>query len=298
MSRTIPPLTACLAACLGAPRVARLIVAVSLAACATGADPMIDVDAGPKDPLPADAMPVTEPYDTELYVRGSFNDFGLSSPLTHQGSNQYTAVVSLGVGSHQFKIADERFTMDTTFAVAADRATAIELDVPTALVRSAGMDNGILLFVPQTGTYRFALSATDRAAPVLLISLASAAPYRDTLYVRASFNDFDTSAPLTYEGDLRYGATLALEAGTHRFKIADELFSDSTTFSLSASEAASLTLDLPATLTIALGTDNDTVLELTQAGSYRFELFVSDIAAPVLRVAPVALTRDGAPGGS
>jgi hypothetical protein len=123
---------------------------------------------------------------------------------------------------------------------------------------------GILLFVPQTGAYRLALSATDRAAPVLLISLASPAPYRDTLYVRGSFNGFDTSAAMAYEGDLRYGATLALEAGTHRFKIADESFSDSTTFSLSATEAASLALDIPATLVIAPGTDNDTVLELTQ----------------------------------
>jgi pullulanase len=270
-------------------------MAVLLAACATAGEPVDEHDAGPKDPLPPDAMSASEPYSTTLYLRGSFNDFGLSSPLTHQGNNQYTAVVSLGVGSHELKIADERYTVDTSFAMAADRAMAIELDVPTGLVQSAGMDNGILLFVPQPGAYRFELSATDRAAPVLLISLASPAPYRDTLYVRGSFNDFDTSAPMEYEGDARYGATLALEAGTHRFKIANQSFSDSTTFSLSATEAASLALDTPASLVIAPGTDNDTVLELTQAGSYRFELFASNVDVPVLQVSPVSLTRGDAP---
>jgi pullulanase len=297
----MPRTTASQLARLPVAWVPRLAMAVVLAACATAVDPGSEVDAGVKEPLPPDAMPDNEPYSTTLYLRGSFNDFGLSSPFTHEGNNHYTVVASFGVGSHELKIADEGFSSDTTFAVAADRATAIELDTPTGLVQAPGADNNILLFVPQTGAYRFELSATDRAAPVLLISLASPAPYRDALYVRGSFNDFDTSMPLAYEGSNRYTATLALETGSHRFKIADQVFSDSTTFSLSATEAVPLALDTPATLALAPGTDNDTLLELTQSGTYRFELIASNLEAPVLQISLVPLTldatRDGMPVG-
>jgi pullulanase len=268
-------------------------MAVLLAACATASAPNDEVDASVKEPLPPDASRGTEPFSTTLYLRGSFNDFGLSSPLSHEGDNRYTAVVSLGVGSHELKVADEGFSADTTFSLAADSATAIELDTPTALVQASSLDGNILLFVPQTGAYRFELSATDRTAPVLLVSLVSPAPYRDALYLRGSFNDFDTSTPLAYEGSNRYLATSELMAGTHRFKIADQGFSDSTTFSLSAAEALSLLLDTPATLVLAQGTENDIVLELAQSGTYRFELIASNLEAPVLQVSLVAVTLDG-----
>ena len=290
---------------LRAVSVPRLAVAVLLAAwatawatgCATGSDPRDEVDASVKEPLPPDAAPQIEPYPTTLYVRGSFNRSGLSSPFTHEGNNRYSAVVSIGVGSHTLKIADEGFSADTTFAAAADRALAVELDTPTGLVQVAEADSDMLLFAPQTGAYHFELSATNRAAPVLLVSLASPAPYRELLYVRGSFNDFDTSAPLAYEGSNRYTATLALEAGTHGFKVADEFFSDNTTFSLSDTEAAPLALDTIATLVRAPGLDNDTQLELAEGGIYRFELIASNLEAPVLQVSLATLTRAGTPAG-
>jgi pullulanase len=272
----------------------RVAMAALLAACATADTPGDEVDAGVKDPLPPDASPPNEPFTTPIYLRGSFNDFGLSSPFTHEGDNRYTAVVSLGVGSHELKVADEEFSADTTFAVAADRATAIELDTPTALVQTSAVGNNILFFVPQTGAYRFELSATDRTSPVLLVSLDSAAPFRDILYLRGSFNEFDTSMPLPYAGRNRYTATFELPAGTHRFKIADQEFSDSTTFSMSATEALPLLLDTPTTLVPASGTENDTVLELTQSGTYLFDFIASNLEAPVLQVAlvPGALSID------
>jgi pullulanase len=265
------------------PRVAMAL----LAACATAGTPGDEVDAGVKEPLPPDAIPVSEPFPTPIYLRGSFNDFDLSSPFTHEGNNRYTAVVSLGVGSHELKVADAEFSADTTFVLAADRAMAIELDTPTALVQTSAPDSNILFFVPETGAYLFELSATDRTSPVLLVSLDSAAPFREELYLRGSFNDFDTSMPLPYAGRNRYTASFELPAGTHGFKIADEGFSDSTTFSVSATEALPLLLDTPTTLVLASGTENDTVLELTQGGTYLVDFIASNLEAPVLQVSLV-----------
>jgi pullulanase len=274
----------------------RVAMAALLAACATADTPGDEVDAGVKEPLPPDARPVSEPFPATIYLRGSFNDFDLSSPFTHEGSNRYTALVSLGVGSHELRVADAEFSADTTFAVAADRTAAIELDTPTALVQTSSPDSNILFFVPQTGAYLFELSATDRTSPVLLVSLDSAAPFREALYLRGSFNDFDTSMPLPYAGRNRYTASFELPAGSHRFKIADEGFSDSTTFSVSATEALPITLDTPTTLALAPGTENDTVLELTQSGTYLFDFIASNLEAPVLQVSLVpdelGVTRD------
>lgn len=271
-------------------------MAALLAACATAGTPGDEVDAGLKEPLPPDATPPSEPFGTAIYLRGSFNDFDLSSQFVHEGNNRYTVVVSLGVGSHQLKVADEAFSADTSFAVATGRAAAIELDTPTALVQTASPDDTILFFVPETGAYRFELSATDRTRPVLLVSLDSPAPFRDTLYLRGTFNEFDTSMPLPYAGRNRYTATFELPAGAHRFKIADELFSDETTFSVSATEAAPLLLDTPTTLVRAAGTENDTVLDLAQGGTYLFDFVASNLEAPVLQVSLVpdepAITRD------
>lgn len=292
MSRTTASRLARLAG-VWLPRVA---LATLLAACATADTTGDEVDAGVKEPLPPDARPVAEPFPTTIYLRGSFNDFDLSSPFTHEGNNRYTAVASLGVGSHELKVADAEFSADTTFAVAADAAEAIELDTPTALVQTSSPDSNILFFVPETGTYLFELSATDRTSPVLLVSLDSAAPFREELYLRGSFNDFDTSMPLPYAGRNRYTASFELPAGSHRFKIADEGFSDSTTFSVSATEALPLALDTQTALVRASGTENETVLELAQGGTYLFDFIASNLEAPVLQVSlvpdQVEVTRD------
>jgi hypothetical protein len=279
---------------LAAALVPWLAIAMSISACATAGE-RGDFDAGVKEPLRPDASPGNEPFSATLYLRGTFNDFDTSRPFTYEGNNRYTVVAPLGAGSHELKIADEAFSSGSTFAVATDRAAAIELDVPTALVPASGPETNVLLFVPQTGTYRFELSATDRASPVLLISLLSPAPYGNALYVRGSFNEFGVSTPLPYEGDNRYLAELGLEAGTHQFKIADSGFSDTNTFAVSATEAAALSLDVPTPLVLAPGTGNDIVLELAQAGTYRFELIASSPATPVLQVSQVSAAPYRAP---
>jgi pullulanase len=256
--------------------------AVLLAGCATATGD--GVDAGFPPPVP-DANLADAPYSAALYVRGTFNGFDTSSPLTYQGNNRYTAVVSLVAGAHELKIADAAYSLDTTFAVSADAPGAIVLGQPTALVLATGSGNDMQLSVPEPGTYRFEFSATDRTSPVLLIALVSRAPYQGALYVRGTFNDFDTSAPLPYQGSNRYLTSLGLEAGSYEFKIADESFSIDATFSVRADESAALLLDAPTPLVTAPGIGNNIIIEIAQTGTYRFELIASVIETPVLLVA-------------
>ncbi|WP_428263589.1 hypothetical protein [Haliangium sp.] len=259
--------------------------------CATGG--VEDADARVKDPGQGgpDAGQAQSPYGVELYLRGTFNDFGTDQPLRYEGQNRFTAELPLAAGAHEFKVADEGYSDDTTFALDPAQASALELDTPRGLQRAAGLDNNVLLFVPRTGTYRFELSAVDRAAPVLLVSLVAPAPYQPTLFVRGSFNGFDLSGPLRYLGQGRYAAELVLEAGDHQFKIADESFSDMTTFAVDAAAPATLAVGESTRLVPAPGAGNEVQITVAATGVYEFALTVDDPNAPSLLVSQ----RDLAP---
>lgn len=274
-------------------RAALATCALLLSACATGVD--AGVDASVKDPFGPDASIGSAPYGVPLYLRGTFNDFDTSYPLGYEGANRYTAVIPLSAGAHELKVADADFAAATTFAIDANGPGAIQLDTPAALAPAAGEDSNIQLVVPETGTYRFELSAANRAAPVLLISLASLAPYRDALYLRGSFNDFDTSASLPFQGSGRYVAELTLEAGTHQLRIADAAFSEGTTFTTRAPEPAPFPLDAPTPLAQGSEADDPILLELEVTGTYRFELHASSLAAPLLIVSLAAPAPYGVP---
>lgn len=270
-----------------------LALAASLGGCATAGDGSgggdVTPDARLKDPSPGpDAGDLgPSPYGVDLYLRGTFNDYDLSSLMRYEGQNRYTAELSLSAGSHEFKIADAAYGDDTTFAVAATGADAIELDMPTTLQPAVGIDNNALLFVPQTGTYRFELSAVNRTNPVLLVSQGTPAPYATTLYLRGSFNDFDTSLPLSYIGQGRYSARLALVTGSHELKIADASYSDGTTFSVSATATEAIEIGTPALLVAAIGADNNTSLDVDQTGLFEFTLDANAPATPTLLVTRV-----------
>lgn len=76
------------------------------------------------------------PFGVNMFVRGSFNDFGVASELIFQGSVTYRAVVELEPGTHTFKIADAIFDAVTTFSMSATGSQEIQLDVDTLLVQS------------------------------------------------------------------------------------------------------------------------------------------------------------------
>jgi hypothetical protein len=227
------------------------------------------------------------PFAGAMFVHGSFNDFGLASPMRYEGGTRYTARVVLDQDLHAFKIADALFTATTTFSVDVAGSVEMSLGTPTALEVAPGLGNDTLLAITQPGIYLFDLDAADTGAPVLTITLAEAAPYVVAMFVRGSFNDFSVTDELIYQGAGRYAAQVTLNRSEHLFKIADALFGDTTTFSVDGSVSAPIALDTPTPLVSAPGVGNDTSLDIVQPGIYRFELDAGDPVAPVLTVSMV-----------
>jgi hypothetical protein len=224
------------------------------------------------------------PYAVDMFVRGSFNAFDVDDPLVFEGGVRYTARIPLEAGLYEFKIADATFAAEFTFSADAAGPALIALGQPTTLERAAGTFNNTLLDVVQPGEYVFELVVPDLAAPVLTVTLDRAAPFTAAMFVRGSFNQFGVANRMTYEGGTRYTAEFVLDQAVHSFKIADALFTDTTTFSASVTGQVEIALDTPTPLSVAPGFGNDTLLTVTQPGVYRFDLDAADPAAPVLTV--------------
>lgn len=119
----------------------------------------------------------------------------------------------------------------------------------------------------------------------------SQAPYEKPLYLRGSFNDWMSIAHPKYKLDINcdaseYSVAIDIpplkEGEKYAFKIADEDWSESTTFSVPEGADRLLELDSPKVLTINKGPD-----VLTEAGGQLlFTLDVSDLSKPTVNIAP------------
>lgn len=109
------------------------------------------------------------PYNVELFVRGSFNSWGLGGEMKFDSSgNEYVAYVELTQGGHEFKIASEDWlAVDLGFA---DDGIA-ELGVPEPLTTTPGYGN-VYLEVADPGVYSFRLDVSDLGNPSVLIEYA------------------------------------------------------------------------------------------------------------------------------
>jgi hypothetical protein len=115
-------------------------------------------------------------YAREMYVRGTFGGFEPVDRMTYEGSGRHTALVALSQGVHELKISDDLFSADVTFSVSAAGTTAIELDTPTPLELASGFANNTSLTISTPGVYLFDMDASDPAAPILTITLATVTP--------------------------------------------------------------------------------------------------------------------------
>lgn len=106
-----------------------------------------------------------------LYLKGTFNGWGLDTPFVEQSSRIYTTQVVFSADTHQFKIADLDGTSQWTLSANATQAVALTIDKPTPLVRTQGIGND-LIFTPQK-TDRFQLTLDlSTAVPVITIAQA------------------------------------------------------------------------------------------------------------------------------
>ena len=246
---------------------------------------LFDLDAADTSaPVLTITLAEAAPYAVDMFVRGSFNDFGVTDELIYQGDGRYTAQVTLNRSEHLFEIADALFGDTTTFSVDGSVSAPIALDVPTPLVAAPGAGNETSLDIVQPGIYLFELDAEDPAAPILTVSMVEAAPFGVNMFVRGSFNDFGVTSELSFQGAVTYRTVVELAAGTHVFKVADASFDQFTTFSMSATESQAIQLGLDTLLVQAPGFGNDTLLTTVEPGLYQFEIQAFFPEQPTLRV--------------
>ena len=123
----------------------------------------------------------------------------------------------------------------------------------------------------------------DTPPPAMSAPVAAPPPFGDvTMHVRGGMNGWGTGDPMDYVGQGAYGRTIRLGAGLIEHKFADADWSDPTNFGAPFS-AAGLNRG---------GGSGNLVLQVTESGDYRFNLFRIEGAGPAggpltfYRVAP------------
>lgn len=92
------------------------------------------------------------PFPNDIFVRGSFNDWGLADVMTYNGEGEYFAEISLDVGDYEFKIANEGWDNPDWGATGDPN---VILDVATG-IGPASFGN-FLLSISESGNYLFRL---------------------------------------------------------------------------------------------------------------------------------------------
>ncbi|MCK6551284.1 amylo-alpha-1,6-glucosidase, partial [Myxococcota bacterium] len=169
-------------------------------------------DAGVSEP---DAAVEVPPLTWTPHVRGTFNDWGVSAPMTFAGQGRYRATSSISAGEHMFKIADDRWTLTTIYSTDARNHVEIPLDTPMPLVIATGYNNDAVLQIPAEGQYTFTLDVTlEGATPSLVLTVTAGAPM-PIEYPDDSAIEHFTAAPY---------AAVPLAEGTARVLGAEDLF--------------------------------------------------------------------------
>ena len=108
------------------------------------------------------------PYDVEVFVRGSFNGWGLGHEMKFDAvENEYVAYVELTPGVYYFKIASEDwFTVDLGFA----DDGIVQLGVPEPITRV--IYNDLYLEIAEPGVYAFRLDVSDLNHLTVLVEYA------------------------------------------------------------------------------------------------------------------------------
>ncbi len=209
----------------------------------------------------------TAPFgDTQLFVRGSMNEWGIANSMRYAGEGRYFVAMPLSAGAYEFKIASEDWA-----SVDLGAATTIALEQPLPLAVAGG---NIQLDIPADERYLFLLQS-DGINSQLTVAQDLPAPYGDTeIYVRGSLNDWGTADPLVYEGMGYYAATFTADAGLVEFKIASDDWS-SVDYGIDGS------LELGSAATAVAGGGN-VMITLPQSGEYRLSLIHTDDGVQML----------------
>lgn len=216
-----------------------------------------------------------EPYSgTEIYVRGSMNDWGTTNAMTYDGQGYYFAEIDLTAGDQAFKVASEDWETvnlggdGSTYAV----GESVALESP---------GNDVTVTVETDGTYIFSMNASDSDNPS--VAVFESGMYGDTeIFIRGNYNDWGADAPMSFDGSFTYSQELQLSAGELVFKVADADWAD---INKGASVNGNI-ITFGNRLQLETNGAGDLTLEVPTDGTYLFQIKGPDSEFPSILVTP------------
>ncbi|EGR2795374.1 glycogen debranching protein [Vibrio navarrensis] len=117
-----------------------------------------------------------------LYLKGTFNGWGLDTPFVPISDSQLQVSVVFSADRHQYKIADMDGSAQWTLAAHPTKAVALNLDQPQTLIRTQGIGNDLAFTPSQTGRFTLTL---DLSGPAPTLTITSGASNQQALAQRA-----------------------------------------------------------------------------------------------------------------
>ncbi len=188
-------------------------------------------------------VPISASAATTYYLRGTFNNWEERSEyaLTDNGNGTYSITVSLAKGSHKYKVSRDGWnwsvpSQDATLTLDSDSMVQFTMN-PTA----------------------YTVSAKPVTAP------------SGEVYVRGTFNEWETGTAMASLGNNCYYQTVTLPAGTYEYKMAVEDW----TWAVPSGDNAKLTLSEESQVLFEVstltGAFNATVLTGDTKNIYKFD---------------------------
>ncbi|MEZ8104743.1 amylo-alpha-1,6-glucosidase [Vibrio cortegadensis] len=147
-----------------------------------------------------------------LYIKGTFNGWGLDSPLSEAATGQFSTTICLSSDTHAFKITDQDGTALWTFSGHPIDTTLLVVNKETPLVNTQGVGNDLHFKPQQTGRFDVVVTFTGQHA---------------TVAVSASKENIEPTAlrdHLTYQVDAVHYLPRQPPAPVHNCLASDQLF--------------------------------------------------------------------------
>jgi pullulanase/glycogen debranching enzyme len=220
-----------------------------------------------------------EPYvGTSVFLRGAMNGWGTDDEFVYQGARVYTFARDLSPGTYEFKVASSDWNTVNFGAVSGDD---FDRNIsPGQTLGLARTNDNLVLTVEESDRYVFVFDVSDLNSPT--IGVFKEAYWGNTdVFVRGAMNGWGAVDVFSYQGEGVYTAELELSVGSVEFKVASE---DWATVNLgNPNDAASNTVTVDEGKVLG-GSNNNLLLDVPEAGLYRFTVVGPDGNAPVLTV--------------
>ncbi|MEE1673323.1 esterase [Agarivorans aestuarii] len=175
-------------------------------------------------------------------------------------------------------VADENWTLETTFTANIDQLTQLDANTDYPLTTGEAAAN-MALVLESSGVYDFLLSVGEDLASPVFSYKEDVPPLGQKIYVRGGFNGWTSDDELKYLGDNKYQLTKQIAPGNHEFKIA---YTDwSSEWVLDNEDAVVAVLD--ESYTLSEGGPNSSFF-VTETAFYQFTIDASQPSALVFMV--------------